>query len=144
MKYLLTLLIVMGCSDQYYSVPPSSCTTVSLPSGDAQVVCTDGSASTLTKGRDGVPGSKGDTGAQGIQGVPGTGVTTIKFCDDYVPTYPSSFPEYGLCIDNKLYGVYWSVSLGAFLAYLPPGTYRSTNASQACLFTIYPNCIVAP
>lgn len=102
---------------------------------------------TGAQGQKGDMGSKGDTGSQGIpgvQGIPGSSVTTVKFCDDYVPVYPSSFPEYGICIDNKLYGVYYSSSLGVFLAYLPPGTYRSTNNSQACIFAVTSGCEITP
>lgn len=95
-------------------------------------------------------GDKGDTGVQGPQGVPGangvdgtngqdaTPVTVVQFCPGVTPIYPSSFPEYGVCIQGQLYGVY--SQNGGFLALLPPGTYNSNGINASCTFTITANC----
>lgn len=158
MRYLLAIIFLLFSCSQTYEIPVSSCTVVQLDEG-VSVKCTNGASGFASNGKNGtngkdgsqgiqgnqgVTGNTGSIGPQGIQGVPGSSVTTVKFCDDYVPVYPSSFPEYGLCIDNKLYGVYYSSSLGVFLAYLPPGRYQSTNNSQACIFTVTSGCEVSP
>lgn len=160
---LLAFLLLLSTCSQTYEVPLSTCTVIPQDTG-VLVQCINGTSGFASNGKngadgkDGAQGQKGDTGTKGdtgntgatgsqgipgIQGVPGSSVTTVKFCDDYVPVYPSSFPEYGLCIDNKLYGVYYSASLGVFLAYLPPGRYQSTNNSQACIFTVTSGCEVS-
>lgn len=101
-------------------------------------------------GVDGAQGEKGDTGAmgpqgaQGPQGAPGVDaapVVAIKLCLNVPTVYPTSFPESALCIQGKLYGVYWDGS-HAFLAYLPPGNYTSTSP-QGCNLHIHENCIVS-
>lgn len=155
-SFIVFVMILLVSCAQDWGVPQSSyCTAIQTDDG-VIVKCTNGLQASVSNGKNGVDGkngaqgSKGDTGATGpqgipgVQGVPGSSVTTVKFCDDYVPVYPSSFPEYGLCIDNKLYGVYFSSSLGTFLAYLPPGRYQSTNNNEACIFTITSGCEVSP
>ena len=88
----------------------------------------------------------GDTGAvgpQGPSGSPGTNgtvVNIIQLCPGFTPTYPSSFPEVALCIDNQLYGVY-SANDG-FLSLLTPGTYTSDGINASCTLTILPNCVI--
>lgn len=103
-----------------------------LPTADgAQIVCPDGSVQAIHSGQDGAAGT------------PGTLTSTVQFCPSYGPTtYPNNFPEYGLCIANQLYAVYWTGSQ-AFLALVPPGRYSSTS-TQACSFQVLPNCQVSP
>lgn len=97
-------------------------------------------------GIDGIAGAVGATGAQGIQGAQGpagangTVITPVEFCPGVTPVYPSVFPEYGLCINDQLYGVY-SANDG-FMALLPPGAYTSNAVGSACNFTIAAHCSV--
>jgi hypothetical protein len=64
------------------------------------------------QGIQGSQGSPGQTGPAGPKGADGTVISTVQFCPGFTPTYPSHFPEYGLCISNVMYGVY-SMSLTA-------------------------------
>lgn len=98
------------------------------------------------QGNSGDKGDKGDQGNQGVQGPVGPGATPlppapeqttlVKLCADD----SSTFPEYGLCIDEELYAVYWSGSY-AFLAKIIVGNYMSTNGT-GCHFTVSANCEV--
>lgn len=92
-------------------------------------------------GQTGSTGATGETGSQGPAGVDITPVTTIQFCPNVTPIYPSNFPEYGLCIGGNLYGVY-SANDG-FLALLPPGQYSSDGINASCTFTVGANCAVS-
>lgn len=87
-------------------------------------------------GHGGPAGPKGDAGPvgeTGPAGQDGTLITVVKFCTD-TATYPSTFPEYGLCIDSKLYAVY--STNGGFLAYIPNGSYSSNAVGSSCTFTV--------
>jgi hypothetical protein len=88
----------------------------------------------------GATGSQGPQGPSGSPGTNGTVVNIIQLCPGFTPTYPSSFPEVALCIDNQLYGVY-SANDG-FLSLLTPGTYTSDGINASCTLTILPNCVV--
>jgi hypothetical protein len=77
---------------------------------------------------------------QGPPGTPGTVITTVQFCPNVVSIYPTTFPEYGLCINGNVYAVY-SANDG-FLTLTPPGTYNSNAIGSACAFTILPNCVI--
>ena len=94
---------------------------------------------------DGTNGSNGSNGAQGIQGTPGQNAipdTAVKFCPSIPDVYPNSFPEYGVCISNNIYAVYWSGST-AFLTKLTPGVYSTTSNEVNCNFTVVSNsCII--
>ena len=95
------------------------------------------------QGEQGPVGPIGSTGAQGPQGdpgQPGTQITTIQFCKGITPTYPSTFPEIGICIDNQLYAVY--SANGGFMVLVTPGTYSSNGINASCTFTVGPNCEV--
>lgn len=88
------------------------------------------------------PNLRGPQGPQGVAGPagPASGFTgTVQLCPG-APTYPSVFPEVGLCINNELYGVY-SINDGV-LVKLPPGRYSSNSLGSRCSFTIYANCQV--
>lgn len=101
------------------------------------------------RGPDGPHGAKGDVGSigaagvqgqQGVAGIAGTQIVPVKFCVENA-AYPAVFPEYGLCINNQMYGVY--STNGGFLALLPVGSYNSNAVGSACTFTITTNCGVA-
>lgn len=91
----------------------------------------------------GATGAIGPQGSQGPQGLPGQSVTTVEFCPSQGATvYPSHFPEYGLCIEGAIYGVYWDDHGrgSAWLAQIAPGTYVSTATGLACTFKVTTNC----
>lgn len=98
-------------------------------------------------GRKGDPGDTGQNGqagaigAAGPRGADGTSVTPRQFCTAQSGSYPGSFPEYGLCINDELYAVFWSGG-NSWLAKLYPGTYVSTATGLACTFTVAAHCMV--
>jgi hypothetical protein len=91
------------------------------------------------QGIKGDKGDKGDTGAVGAQGIQGTagvaGVTSIKFCPNLTDSYGTQYSEYGLCVDNKIYAVYWSNNQ-AFMTRLSNGNYTTTTPFGNCTFTV--------
>lgn len=109
----------------------SSCTVITLavgqpgaPNGGAVINCSDGSSSVVLNG---TPGNSG------------TIVAPVQFCSG-ITTYPNTFNELGICVDNKVYGIY-SLN-GGFMTLLPPGAYSSNGVNSSCNFTIEANCIV--
>lgn len=115
--------------------PQGPSCSVSTTMAGALITCPDGTSSLITNGQQGVQGAQGQ---QGVSGTPGSVVTPIQFCSNVTPSYPSTFPESGFCINNQMYGVY-SANDG-FLALLPPGAYRSNAIGNSCNFTITDNC----
>lgn len=96
-----------------------------------------------SQGQQGVAGVNGSNGTDGVNGTNDTNatpVTVVQFCPNVTPSYPSTFPEYGICLQGQLYGVY-SANDG-FLALLPPGVYSSNAVGSSCTFTILANCVV--
>lgn len=90
---------------------------------------------------DGSNGSSGSNGSNGTNGTNGTVISIVQFCSaSFVPSYPSTFPEIGLCIDDEMVGVY--SANGGFLAPLPPGAYNSNGINSSCTFTIGTHCSV--
>lgn len=87
----------------------------------------------------------GMPGPQGIPGPPGEAakIGMIKFCPGYDTVYPRTFPEFGMCISDVLYAVYWDKH-NAWLAEAVPGRYESTSTSAPCSFTVGPKCKVEP
>jgi hypothetical protein len=85
----------------------------------------------------GVPGTsvQGPVGPSGASGADGTIIAVVQLCPGYVPTYPSVFPECALCIDGKLYALFYSPPSSG-LTYLPDGTYSSTQTSAPCTFVV--------
>lgn len=67
-------------------------------------------------------------------------ITTIQFCAGQQTTYPTTYPEYGLCINHEIYAVYWNNT--AFLAKIVPGVYTTTSTGLNCTFTVSDNCEV--
>jgi hypothetical protein len=120
-------------------IPGSNCTVTLLAvgspgasNGGSLIQCPDGSSSLVLNG---------NNGENGQAGTPGTVVTPIQFCTGYTTTYPSSFPEFGVCINNLIYAVYWDGS-NAWLAQIVPGYYASTSTNAACDFTVAENCTI--
>lgn len=117
--------------------PGASCTVSAVaasnvaPNGGSLISCPDGSQSLVLNGTN---------GTNGAAGTPGTIVTPVQFCAG-TPSYPSSFPEVGFCIDNTLYAVY-SANDG-FLTEVTPGEYRSNAVGPSCNFYVGPNCQVS-
>lgn len=68
------------------------------------------------------------------------GITPVQFCPNVTPTYPTTFPEVGFCIQGNLYAVY-SANDG-FLSLIPPGTYVSNAIGSACTFTVLADCVI--
>src|ERR1035437_2115892 len=97
-------------------------------------------------GATGAPGVSGPTGATGPQGVPGTNgtnatpVTVVTLCPG-VSTYPSTFVEIALCLNNNLYAVLSEHD--GFLTYLPPGKYESKALDSSCDLTVHPGCVIS-
>lgn len=92
-------------------------------------------------GPQGIPGKDGQPGIAGLPGnagLPGSKVTFVEFCTE-VTNYPSTFPEYGLCIDGQVYAVY--SANGGFGVLLPDGNYNSNAINSACNFTLV-GCMV--
>jgi hypothetical protein len=100
-----------------------------------------GKGDTGAQGRQGIAGNIGATGAAGPAGSDGNSITPVQFCAGQPQVYPSSFPEYGLCINGDIYGVYWD-NTNSFLAKLSPGAYTSTSTGLQCTFNILPGCVV--
>ncbi len=133
-KAAVIMLILLGVC-----VLTNSC---SGPSGQQGVNGAPGAdGQNGTPGTPGLPGSvgpQGPTGPQGTPGAPGTLITPEQLCPGAGPSYPSTFPEYALCINGQLYGVY--SANGGFLALLPPGEYTSAGINASCTFAIGANC----
>ena len=116
-----------GSSCSVAAVPASNV----APNGGSLIQCTDGTQSLVLNGTNGTNGSNG---------TPGTLVTPIQFCPG-TPSYPSTFPEVGFCINNQIYAVY-SANNG-FLTVVEPGTWSSNAIGSSCTFTVSANCQVS-
>lgn len=129
-KFIIVSLIFINSACANYDqtgprgAPGGNC-TVSNVTGGSLVSCPDGTQTFV---------SNGLIGPVGPAGSPGTLLTPVQFCPNVTPNYPSTFPEYGFCIEGKLYGVY--STNGGFLALLPDGTYNSNAVGSSCTFTI--------
>lgn len=99
---------------------------------------TDGAAGST--GATGSAGVTGPTGEAGVNGTNGTVVVAVQFCSG-TPTYPTTFPEVGFCINNNLWAVY--SQNGGFLTELPLGNYSSDGINSSCSFTVGSNCSVS-
>ena len=80
-------------------------------------------------------------GPQGLPGANGSTVTMVQFCPSYNTSYPSIFPEFGMCINDILYATYWD-GKNAWTAEVVPGYYESTSTSAPCNFTVSANCVI--
>ena len=95
---------------------------------------------TGAQGPQGTAGTNGTNGANGTNGTNGTVLTIVQFCPG-TASYPSTFPEVGVCIANSLYAVY-SANDG-FLSLIPPGGYTSNGIGSSCNFTVGANCTIS-
>ncbi len=98
----------------------------------------------------GLPGAIGPTGMTGAAGQPGTPgepgqdanpVRTVQFCPAQGATTYGHFPEFGLCIQGKIYAVYYDRT-NAWMAEIVNGNYQSTSTGLQCNFTVQDNCEV--
>ena len=125
MKYIICimLLVFVGCGKQG-------------PAGSPGVQGIQGaSGSDGTNGTNGATGQPGATGPQGPAGSNGTVISVVQFCPaSFVPTYPSTFPEVGFCINGNIYAVY-SANDG-FLTMITNGSYSSDGINASCNFAI--------
>lgn len=95
---------------------------------------------TGSQGPIGPTGPQGNVGQPGTNGVDPTPVTAVQFCSG-TTTYPGTFVELGLCINDNLYAVY-SANNG-FLVLLVPGAYTSNAIGSSCNFTVAAHCQVS-
>lgn len=121
MLKFLVIILLSGCAGQHT-------TSLQGPKGDK------GDPGAI--GPIGDKGPKGDTGAPGLNG---TQITVVKFCSQ-TSSYPTVFPEVGLCIGNKIYAVY-SANDG-FLVEVVPGYYNSNAIGSHCNFAVSANCVI--
>lgn len=111
------------------------------PAGERGPAGKDGAPSTVP-GPVGAPGETGPMGPVGQAGAPGTSVSVVQFCPSRGPaSYPTSFPEVGLCIGNKLYATYWD-GHQAWTAEIPAGNYSSTATGLGCSFSVGSSCSI--
>lgn len=122
----------IGESADSCSVTSYAAGTVFAPNGGTLITCPNGTSSIVLNGTN---------GNDGAAGIPGTVITPVQFCSGFVQSYPNTFAESGLCINNQMWGVY--SANGAFLAALPPGVYSSDGINSSCTFTITENCGVS-
>lgn len=143
MKYIIAMLVVVGCGYEstFRASAPLTC-SVEEVAGGSLIVCPGGTSQFVSNGvngLDGQDGADGQDGEDGEDGEDGTVVTVHQFCPaSHVPSYPSTFPEVGMCIGNKMYGVY--SANGGFLVFMPPGTYSSNGINSSCTFILQANC----
>jgi hypothetical protein len=126
MKRLLLLLMISisACKGNQGSAGPQG--PVGIP------------GETGPQGAIGPTGASGANGINGANGSNGTIITVVQFCPGVDPSYPSTFPEVGLCINNNIYAVY-SANDG-FLTLITPGLYESNAVGSSCTFTVGDNC----
>lgn len=126
---LFVLMWLIACSDrQEASVSQSiqtGCSVSSIsasnaaPNGGSLITCKDGTSSLILNGSIMKP---------------------VQFCANSIPSYPTTFPEIGFCIDNNLYAVY--SANGGFLVLVTPGTYSSNGINSSCTFTVLSGCVI--
>lgn len=128
----LLILLMTGCGTNQAIITPVNCSVELIDNGSI-ITCPDGSSTIISNGKDGEKGEVGQNGSS-------TEIVSIKLCP-YTDNYPNVFPEYAVCIDNELFGVYWD-SKNAWLAKIIPGYYASTSTSAPCTFEVKENCEV--
>jgi hypothetical protein len=118
-KLILTALILTSCNGPRGDMGSQGIPGIQGPAGDI--------------GPSGVNGVPGANGVVGPAGTPGTVITPVQFCPG-TSIYPTTFLEYGLCINGVIYAVY-SANDG-FLVELPDGTYQSNAVGSSCDFVV--------
>lgn len=82
---------------------------------------------------------QGNMGNDGPAGQDSKPITIVQFCKNQGPTTPGHYPEQGLCINEKIYAVYWDGN-NSFLAEVIPGSYISTSTGLQCSFSVINGC----
>ncbi len=140
--------VMLGCNDPKSKdvkdghtpvITTSPATPLECPTGGLEVRVDLGSPNIICNGIGGARGPIGDPGPQGTPGQDLTPITMIQLCPG-TTVYPNVFLEYGICLQNQIYGVYSAD--GGFLALLPPGNYLSNAIGSSCNLTIGPDCQV--
>lgn len=134
-----------GTNGTSSTVNVTTANATQCPTGGLAVTTTNGTASStnvVCNGASGPVGATGPTGSQGPSGYDLDNLSMVQFCSGYTTTYPTSFPEFGECVNGKLYGVYWD-SHNAWFAEIVPGYYASTSTSAPCNFTVGLNCAIS-
>lgn len=153
-KYLLSIVVVMfvlafvlmGCVGPTgdlgrQGTPGYTPVVAMLPASLSEClnggveVYVDNAETIICNGVNGNPGGVGPQGPSGDDGQDSNPVVIFKFCPNVVANYPSSFPEYGIRLNNNVYGVY--SANGGFLTLLIPGSYTTTGIGANCNFTIH-------
>lgn len=141
MTLALALLTAGGCGDIPNHLGLAGKDGKDGAQGNAGTNGADGA--TGAQGAQGEKGDKGDigeTGAQGVagnngqNGADGTQITVVQLCGSCVGAYPAVFPEIGLCMGGKLFGVY--SANGGFLVEINNGAYNSQGINCSCSFTV--------
>jgi len=130
-----------GPAGSSVSFTETPATASECPTGGVDITLDQSTGVSTTSICNGAIGATGATGAAGQNGTNATPITFVQFCSGFTPSYPNTFPEYGLCVNNVMYGVY--SANGGFLAELPPGEYSSDGINASCTFTIGQNCQVS-
>lgn len=145
--YLSMTLPLFGASGLLMALLLFCMVSCALPKGDKGDPGVQGElGQTGSPGSNGMDGKDGLNGAQGPAGANGqdlANVHAVPFCPGQGSTtyVPNHFPEYGICIAGKLYGV-MDDSFHSWLAEVVPGTYMSTSTGLQCTFVVQSNCVV--
>lgn len=81
--------------------------------------------------------------AQSLQPTVGSTISAVKFCPGYTVSYPTTWPEYGFCINGDLYATITDKGT-TFTTKVAPGGYSSTSTSAPCNFTYIGACQIKP
>ncbi len=123
--FLFFSLVLFGCNQETISRGGFPCTLTQQTDG-VLIQCNDGTEGFVANG------NNGTQGPQGPQGLPGTSTQLVQLC----PGDTAVYPEQGIKVGSNLYAVYWSPSVGAFLAFLLPNTTYVTTNGSGCLFKV--------
>lgn len=82
-------------------------------------------------------GSPGETGAQGLPGVDTSSVSMVQFCPNQgAAVYASNIPEFGICVNNALYGLTIDSKGDYEIGELMNGAYVDYANNTSCNFTV--------
>jgi len=134
---------INGSNGTNSSITVSVASQTQCANGGLSITTLNGAESSTSVVCNGATGPQGETGPQGLQGIQGlSGVSAVQFCPNYAASYPNVFPEFGLCVNNAIYAVYWD-NKNAWLAEVVPGYYSSTSTSAPCNFTVTLGCNIS-
>lgn len=94
-----------------------------------------------TVGPAGPMGPQGTPGVNGLPGTPGTVITVVQFCSG-ASSYPSVFPEMGLCDNGTIYAILDQSNGYDYFTAIVPGQYASETTGLSCTFTVGSNCSI--